>query len=192
MEFSPKPFDISTIRKDAIIFIIGKDNTSNTTLIKELLNSSNIKDISIDVNNEELLDDIVKFQRKRKRNNEDKSHVIVIDDMIDSVDRFRSKNFMSIFLNGRFLRLGLIYSMSYPYKFSPTITSNTDYIFLFKDTNIDNLIEIHNRYGCIFDTFDEFKKVFQNVTDEPNTCLVFNYCSRTNNLEDIVFSYLLV
>jgi GTPase SAR1 family protein len=206
MEFSPKAFEISTIRNDAIIFIIGKEDTGKTTLIKELFNNSNIKDISIfdkkkdydylsdkatiyDVYKEELLDDIVRSQKKRKRISEDKSHVVVVDDTIDNIDRFRSKNFMSIFLNGRFLRLGLICSMSYPYKLSPAVSCNTDYIFMFNDTNIENMIELHHRYGHIFDTFDEFYKVFQKITSEPNSCLVLNYCSKTNNLEDIVFSY---
>jgi hypothetical protein len=97
-------------------------------------------------------------------------------------------------MNCRFYEIGIILSISYGAFIHPNVVSNTDFIFIFRESNQSNQNYLYNRYFkslfTSFELFMEFFKEFLLLCEiSPYTCLVISNIAKTDNLKDKLFIY---
>lgn len=205
--YNIRQFDPNCLTKRfSTLAIIGPRATGKTTLItKDLLHRIRSKIKIIVTPNEgeyskhidhrstidetlspELLERVVTSQMNTHY--DDLSGLLLIlDDSLDS-NYSRDQNLHRIFMNGRSMKINMIFTQQYPLGLPPDLRANTDYIFLFRERNISNKRKLYNYYVGMFPSFDDFCLVFDQITDNYG-CLVIDNTTHSNQLEDQVFWY---
>lgn len=203
-----KVFDINNLKKTSTIIIIGKRSTGKTTLIKNILSHIDDKltkyiifDPYLDHKNEfkyieekskiyDMYDeDILKINMNHKN---DENKIIIIDNALYSPEH--NKTMQNHFMNCRFYEIGIILSVSYGAFIHTNVISNTDFIFIFRESNQSNQNYLYNRYFkslfISFELFIVFFKMFLLLCETtPYTCLVISNIAKTDNLKDKLFIY---
>lgn len=94
----------------------------------------------------------------------------------------------TIFFNGRHYKLCYIITMQYPLGLGPAFRSNIDYTFILRETSLQNLKRIYDNFCRANLTFDEFRAVLNQCTENFG-CLVVNNNSLSSKIEDQIFWY---
>lgn len=177
-ELNLQKFDVSKMDKHSIVGIIGKRNVGKSVLVKDLLHHINIK------NGIDLLqrDDIYDFMEKQRFNKNDA--YFIGDNIIDTKDGI----IKLIFMVGRHHRLFSIFTMQYPLQIPPDLRAQFDYVFIYRDNHVSNRKLLYENYADIFPTFELFCYAMDKYT-ENYECLVFDFTSKSNKLEEQVFWY---
>ena len=173
-------FDISTLKSNANICIIGDPGTGKTTFAKYLVNKHKI---DFTVYQKEITNEFDKPSQQfensvLKRNLVNESiitleNIIILDDCVPD----DSSSMNELFMNSRFFKCGVITTMT---KFSLTdfLIANVDKFFVFKTSN---LVDIYTKLvSSQFPTFQDFEKHFNEITSEPYTCMVIDRCCHTD------------
>ena len=130
-----------------------------------------------------------KCQFKSSYKNIDPRAFLIFDDCLAGArDWINDKNIRWIFMNGRHAKLTFLLTMQYPLGIPPNLRTNIDYIFLCKESKINNQKRLYDNYAGIFPTFEMFREVLTQCTKDYG-CMVINDSSTSNNLEDQVFWY---
>ncbi len=118
----------------------------------------------------------------------DKRAFIIMDDcMFDS--KFTSdRNVRFLFMNGRHSSLLYLLSLQYVMGIPPVLRGNVDYVFLLRETNVQNRKRIYEQYAGVFPTFQVFCNVMDACTHDCELLVIDNTVS-SNKLEDMVFWY---
>ena len=205
-----RKFDIEKqIESNTSILISGKRMCGKTCLVlniaKSLINSQKIDKCYVfstsDVNNEyyrknlkthfihneEEIKDIMHTQTINKSNNESKKILIILDDCHASIPK--SSTFKDLIYNSRNCNITLIVSMQYLYHFDPSLRSNFDVIFLFRENIITNKAKIYNNYCEMFDTFELFDKTFDEITKNEYLTMVIKNNFPTKDIYNKIFYY---
>ncbi len=67
--------------------------------------------------------------------------------------------YRELLCNGRFYGISTIMAIGYAYEMAPAMRANIDYIFMFKEKNLDNLKRLYQYFFYLgFETFKEFKE----------------------------------
>jgi hypothetical protein len=69
------------------------------------------------------------------------------------------------------------------------MSNKINWIFLFKDNNINNLKKIYNFFKNIFPSFETFLEMFNLCTNEDYKCMVIHYSNSSQNIYEKVFFY---
>lgn len=116
-----------------------------------------------------------------------KNSFLVLDIINDEDIRYTyNDNIKNIHLNSRKYKMLNIISMPYPYFINPVINCNTDYIFIYKNTDIPARIKLYDYYIGIFQSFNIFCHIMDKYTNN-NNYLVIDNTINSNNIEDRVF-----
>ena len=203
-EFRLSKFDISKMRDDSNVLIIGKRETGKTYLTNDLLNNYSIPEGTIisaipdssysktvpqaSTHTEytpSVITDLVKHQRKfpEKKRRE----FLVLDNCFYPAFELHPE-FESCYLNNRALRLSIIITESYAVKMNPRMRTNTDYIFILRENVLSNRRHVYDAYAGMFPTFEQFCEVLDQCTVDYE-CMVIDNTSRSNRIEDCVFWY---
>lgn len=170
-------FDISTLKSNANICIIGDPGTGKTSFAKYLVNKHKI---DFTVYQQEITNEFDKpsqqFENSVLKSNfvPVNESIIILDDCVPA----DSSSMTELFMNSRFFKCGVITTMT---KFSLTdfLRANVDKFFVFKTSN---LVDIYtNIVSTHFPTFEDFEKHFNEITSEPYTCMVIDMCCHTRN-----------
>lgn len=217
MQLKLKKFDISSVRDDAVIIMLGKRNTGKSFLCKDLLSyhadmpsgvvisgteSSNhfYSDIFpplfiYDEYKPDIVSNILKRQKSVIKKNQSSSGkevdprlVFIMDDCLYDDSWTRDVNIRSIFMNGRHHKLMFIFTMQYPLGVPPVLRANIDYVFILREQVVSNRKRIYENYCGILPSFDVFCSVLDQTT-ENYECLVVDNTSRSNKIEDQLFYY---
>lgn len=196
------------------IIVIGKPGTGKSTLLKDLLyNKRDIFPVGMvmsgsesannfyekffppifiyDEYSEEALTRFIHRQLLSIRymtDPEPKWAALIIDDCTDNSSIFRKQLQQNIFKNGRHYKMLYILSLQYALDIPPSIRTNVDGVFIFRETNLETLNKIWKNYAGIIPTFDLFKQLMWEHT-EDYTCLYINNSIQTNKWQDCVFKY---
>lgn len=112
---------------------------------------------------------------------------LVMDDCLSSKgDWGKDPHIAEIFFNGRHRHILFLFSMQFPLGLKPEFRSNFDFVFLLADDIMSNQKRLYDHYAGIFPSFEIFRKVFVEVTNNFG-CLVINNQVRSNNILDKVF-----
>jgi len=198
LTFKLKKFDLSEIKDYKSIHIIGKRAVGKTTLANDIINQryssnnflfSQMETIKNEYNNipkKNIFDEYTDNIRDNEIFNSNSSTLIFEDDHRPN-DFQDNIIFQSLIMNSRHLRTNIILISQYSF-LNPTIRSNMDYVFLFRETNLTNKKKLYEHYGSIFPSYDVFELIFDQVTKNYG-CLVINNASRSSYIEDNVFWY---
>jgi len=114
---------------------------------------------------------------------------LIMDDCLADKGKWSNdKEIAEIFMNGRHYKLLYILTMQYPLGIGPRFRSNFDYIFILADDQYSNQKKIHEQYAGIFPTFQAFRQVFTQLTDDYGCMVIVNRGVR-KSICDKVFWY---
>ena len=215
MEIQLRKFDMSQIKDDKVVVLIGKRETGKSFLCKDLLHHH--KDIpcgqvisATEAANgyyskmvpplfihDEYTAPIIANVLKRQKMMIEKLHsnmnidprlFLLLDDCIYDQSWVKDKNVRSLFMNGRHYKILFIITMQYALGIPPNLRTNVDFIFILRENFVNNRKRLYEHYAGMFPTFEMFCQVMDQCT-ENFECLVINNNAKSNKLEDQVFWY---
>ena len=141
------------------------------------------------------------YQRQAKMNEDNKKRVesnkkpkddalmLIMDDCMSSKGTWlKDPNILELFFNGRHHHISFILTMQYSVGIPPEMRSNFDYVFLLAEDTFSNQKRLYEHYAGMFPTFDIFRQVFADITDNYGI-MVINNRIHSKNLTDKVFWY---
>lgn len=112
---------------------------------------------------------------------------IIMDDCLASKGSWiRDAALRDIFFNGRHSDIMYILTMQFPLGITPELRSNFDYVFILAEDTISNLKRIYDHYAGVFPTFDSFRQVFSQLTEDHGSMVIANRGARAH-LSDKIF-----
>jgi CRISPR/Cas system-associated endonuclease/helicase Cas3 len=109
-----------------------------------------------------------------------------MDDCMHDKSVIRDENIKDIFTNQS--KITLMLSMQYCMDLPPDLRANVDYVFVFRENNIDNQKKLWKSFFGIFPTFELFQETFMTCT-ENYECLVIDNTRKSDKIEDCVYFY---
>jgi len=126
---------------------------------------------------------------KEGKNHKDDSLMLIMDDCMSSKGTWlKDPNILELFFNGRHHHISFILTMQYSVGIPPEMRSNFDYIFLLAEDTYSNQKRLYEHYAGMFPTFDIFRQVFADITENYGI-LVINNRIHSKNITDKVFWY---
>ncbi len=210
-----KKFEMSIIKDNQIIVVLGKRDTGKSFLTKDLL--YNHRDIPVgtvisptenanrfygnfipkifihDEYHPSITYNFMKRQKKMKRlidkgENIDNRAFLILDDCLYDNAWKNDKSIREVFFNGRHWVVLAVFLLQYPLGISPQLRTNIDFVFIFRENIVSNRRRIYEQYAGMFKTFDMFCSVMDQCT-ENFECLVINNNVQSNRIEDQVYWY---
>jgi hypothetical protein len=100
---------------------------------------------------------------------------VVMDDCLGQKGKWvRDPPIQELLFNGRHYHIMYILTMQFPLGITPELRNNFDYIFLLADDIISNLKRMHDHYAGVFPTFDSFRQIFSQLTDDHGSMVIVN------------------
>lgn len=216
MNLELKKFNMSDIKDDKVVVLIGKRDTGKSFLCKDILYHH--KDIPVgqvisgtEGANQfyskivpklfihgEFKPEIVQNMLKRQKlmidqinggNREiDPRAFLILDDCLYDNSWAKNKDMRSVFMNGRHYKLLFLLTMQYALGIPPNLRTNIDYVFILRENYVSNRKRLYEHYAGMFPTFEMFNQVMDQCT-ENYECLVINNNAKSNKLTDQVFWY---
>jgi hypothetical protein len=119
----------------------------------------------------------------------DDSLILIMDDCMSSKGTWlKDPNILELFFNGRHHHISFILTMQFSLGIPPELRSNFDYIFLLAEDTYSNQKRLYDHYAGIFPTFDIFRQVFIEITDNYGV-MVINNRVHSKDITDKVFWY---
>lgn len=138
--------------------------------------------------NSEIIEQILKKQTERLESDKDntKTILVILDDCLGQKRSWmRDKPIQELFFNGKHYKIGYILTMQFPLGIAPELRCNFDYIFLAKDDYIPNQKRIYDYYAGMFPTFDSFKQVYDQLTEDFGFMTIVNRGFKKNLLDRV-------
>jgi hypothetical protein len=119
---------------------------------------------------------IEKAKKKLKEGKHiDSRAFLIMDDCLGQKGSWaRDQPIQELLFNGRHYKLMYILTMQFPLGISPELRSNFDYIFLLAEDYISNMKRIYDHYAGMFPSFDSFRQVFGQLTDDFGAMVIVN------------------
>ncbi len=214
-EIQLRKFDISQIKDDKVVVLIGKRDTGKSYLCKDILYyhsdipvgqvisgteaanqfyGSLVPKLFIHEEfNSEIVDNMLKRQKmmvEKKNNGEnvDPRAFLILDDCLYDNKWTKDKCMRSVFMNGRHWKLLFLLTMQYALGVPPNLRTNIDFVFILRENYVSNRKRLYEHYAGMFPTFEMFCQVMDQCT-ENYECLVINNNAKSNKLTDQVFWY---
>lgn len=209
-------FDMSKVRDDNVILMLGKRNTGKSFLTRDLLSyhsdipaalvisptevsnsfySKMIPPLFIhDEYHPDIISNVVSRQKKMVHRSKtdpsiDPRCMLIMDDCLyDSSKWQRDTNLRFVFLNGRHIRIMFILTSQYALGLPPTMRNNIDYVFILRENLIKSRRLIYENYCGMLENFETFCAVLDQTTEDFE-CLVVCNNTRSNKIEDQIFYY---
>lgn len=196
-----KYFDMSNIRPDSTIAIIAPRRSGKSVLVKDIL--YRLRDqfaYGIIVSTTEELNRfyqdfvpdtfiyheydpqrIAKIIERQKqiikthgKKPENRMFCVFDDVLADASLWMNDPTVKDIFFNGRHFNMFFILSIQYAMSLKASFRSNLDYTFVFYDKATTNQEKIYKNFAVGFESFQEFKQVFDKVGKLEHISLVFS------------------
>lgn len=129
----------------------------------------------------------IKYKKEGKK--VDPRIFIVMDDCLASkLSWIKDPSIYEIFFNGRHYHIMYILTMQFPLGIPPEYRTNIDYVFLLANDMISEQKKIHDHYCGMFDGFNLFKQIFDDLTKDFS-CMVVNNRGAREQITDKIFWY---
>jgi hypothetical protein len=116
------------------------------------------------------------------------SAFIILDDCMYDKKFLKDVCIRKLFMNGRHWKVFFMLTMQYCMDLSPDLRANTDYVFILRETVLQNREKLYKNFFGIFPSFQMFDQVMTACTEDYH-CLVLDNTSKSNKIEDCVFWY---
>jgi len=207
-----KKFDVSKIDYSKVCLFIGKRGTGKSWCVRDIMYhcrkipsalvvsgtervnkfyGSHIPDIFIHENwSADLIQGVVNKQERaiEKYGVGGKGHEIMVlfDDIMFDKKWIKDKTTKALFMNGRHYKILFLVTLQYALGLPPSLRTNADYIFLFKENTSVNRKKLYEQYASVIPDFRTFCQVFDAATDDYS-CLVIDNTVRSTDFRDCVF-----
>ena len=218
MNLELRKFDMSEIKDNNVVVLIGKRDTGKSFLCKDILfhhqgipvgqvisgtegaNQFYSKIVPKLFIHDEYKSEIIQNMLKRQKMLIEKNHqsggdaqvdpraFLILDDCLYDNTWAKDKWMRSIFMNGRHYKLLFLLTMQYALGVPPNLRTNVDYVFILRENYVSNRKRLYEHYAGMFPKFEMFCQVMDQCT-ENYECLVINNNSKSNKLCDQVFWY---
>ena len=216
MEIQLRKFDMSEIKDDKVVVLIGKRDTGKSFLCKDILyhhkgipvgqvisgtegaNQFYSKIVPKLFIHGEFNTQIVQNMIKRQKTLIDKMNegdtsidpraFLILDDCLYDNTWAKDKWMRSVFMNGRHYKLLFLLTMQYALGVPPNLRTNIDYVFILRENYVSNRKRLYEHYAGMFPSFEMFCQIMDQCT-ENYECLVINNNAKSNKLTDQVFWY---
>lgn len=207
-----RKFDPSTqLRPDATVALIGRRGSGKSTLMKDLLYHMRKKlNFGIAMSPTEdsngafgafmpraciyssftptALDVLLQVQTRAKRRGKERRVFVLLDDCMYEKSIMNSDNIRETLMNGRHKNIFFINAVQYIMDVPPAARGQTDYVFAMQDNNRDNREKLYKFFFGVFNSFDEFDRAMQTLTNN-RCCIVLDNRSHSTDVTDCVFWY---
>ena len=216
MEIQLRKFDMSEIKDDKVVVLIGKRDTGKSFLCKDILfhhrdipvgqvisgteganqfYSKMVPKLFIHGEfNTQIVQNILKRQKmliskiNQGQGNIDPRSFLILDDCLYDNSWAKDKFMRSVFMNGRHYKLLFMLTMQFALGIPPNLRTNIDYVFILRENYVSNRKRLYEHYAGMFPTFEMFCQIMDQCT-ENYECLVINNNAKSNKLTDQVFWY---
>ena len=113
---------------------------------------------------------------------------LIIDDCMDDNRLFNRPIIQGLYKNGRHWSMLYILALQYSLDIKPSIRTNIDGTFIFREPNVNFRRKLWENYAGIIPTFDDFCEIMNQLTDKHMALYIHN-ASQSNEIEDCVFWY---
>jgi energy-coupling factor transporter ATP-binding protein EcfA2 len=216
MELRLKKFDLSRIKDDKIVVLVGKRGTGKSALTKSIMAhhndiplgvvvsptetankffSSFVPDVFIhDAYTPKLIANLVERQKKVSEQaaitpgSVDPRAFLVLDDCMYDTKWTKDENIRFSFMNGRHIKLFFIITQQYVLGLGPQLRTNVDFVFILRENIVSNRKRLFDNYAGMFPSFDVFQQVLEQCTNDYE-CMVIDNTVQSNKLTDQVYWY---
>tara|TARA_B100002051_G_scaffold276250_1_gene323485 strand:+ start:3594 stop:4388 length:795 start_codon:yes stop_codon:yes gene_type:complete len=214
-ELQLKKFDMSKVKSDSVVVLIGKRDTGKSFLCRDILHSH--RDIPVGqvisgteganqfyskivpklFIHDEFQPEIVQNMLKRQKimiqkENEgeqcDSRAFLILDDCLYDNSWAKDKSMRYVFMNGRHYKLLFLLTMQFALGIPPNLRTNIDFVFILRENYVSNRKRLYEHYAGMFPSFEVFCQVMDQCT-ENYECLVVHNNAKSNKLTDQVFWY---
>jgi len=126
--------------------------------------------------------------KKYGRTDLDPRAFLVLDDCLYDKSWPNDRNIRALFMNGRHYNVTFIITMQYSMGIPPILRSNIDYVFILRDPILKNQERLYQQYAGMFPSFEIFRQVFSQCT-ENYECLLVDNKVQSNQLSNQVYWY---
>jgi len=216
MEIQLRKFDMTEIKDDKVVVLIGKRDTGKSFLCKDILyHHKNIPVGQVISGTEcsnqfyskivpklfihgefdtQIVQNMIKRQKilidkiNEGNTNIDPRSFLILDDCLYDNTWAKDKFMRSIFMNGRHFKILFLLTMQYALGIPPNLRTNIDYVFILRENYVSNRKRLYEHYAGMFPSFEMFCQIMDQCT-ENYECLVINNNAKSNKLTDQVFWY---
>ena len=136
----------------------------------------------------DLFDTQDKIISKYGKNNKKTQVMLILDDCLCDKKIWKDPNMIELLMNGRHKNITFIFTSQYPIGIGPELRANIDFLFVYSQESISDKKKIHEHYAGVFDKFQDFKKVFDHITEEYR-CMVINRKIKSNSISKKIYWY---
>jgi hypothetical protein len=211
MKLKIRKFDPSTMKKDAVVLLIGKRGTGKTTLMKDIMYYMRTKlDFGVAMSPTEettealssfvpqsciyntfsntALGVMLELQRQQVKKGRFKNVYVLLDDCMYDKKVMSGVNVRELFMNGRHRKIFFMNSVQYMMDMPAALRSQVDYVFALKENIISSREKLWKFFFGMFEDFRDFNKVMNSCTQNFE-CIVLDNTSRSNDVSDSIFWY---
>lgn len=128
-----------------------------------------------------------KYYFEKQKKVDPRSFLLMDDCMAEGNVWKKDKQILQIFYNGRHYGIMFILTMQEPLGIPPSLRSNIDYVFILFTDFYTNQKKIFEHYAGMFPTFDFFRQVFLQLTDDYGCMVIVNRGAKRNLIEKIFY-----
>ena len=184
MKINVKKFDMSKMKKDATVLLIGKRGSGKSTLLKDILfhmrdrldfgllfsateEATNCLDGIIPKScmysdySESAVAVMLQLQKMARKKGNAKNVFIISDDLGFDKKNLSSKVTKECYLNGRHSNLFYITCQQYCLDAPPAIRTNIDYVISFADNVYSNRERLWKNFFGVFASMSDFEAVYR-------------------------------
>lgn len=143
----------------------------------------------LDIN---LINEIIETQEMLIKDDPRGRHhtLIIIDDIVGSLNEIQKKTINKIFIMGRHLRISLIYCVqTIKNEFTPCMRQNCDLLFIFNQNNYFNKESLALEFLNVTDNKKDMIKFIDKYATGHQSLAILN-TEKSNKLDDYVFYYI--
>jgi hypothetical protein len=214
--FKPKTFHPSMMPDEDIALFIGRRKTGKTTALLDLLyENRRVPDCAVYCGTAEAngaYEKIVpetfiyngwepdsvsrmiarqkKINKYRRENNLPKKYTICVSDD-NGWDKtfYRDPLVKQLLMNGRHDAVKFYCTLQDPLGFLPALRIQFDWVFLFRETNPDNLQRMWKYFARQIGTYETFCDIFNDITSVKGGCLVCRQSGVSGDKKDVFFRW---
>jgi hypothetical protein len=136
---------------------------------------------------QQIMLDKVKYYYKKKKRIDPRSFLIMDDCLASKGTWMKDEEIATMFFNGRHYKVMYILTMQFPLGIKPEYRCNFDYIFLLFDDFISNQKRLFEHYAGMFGSFDLFKQVFTQLTEDYGCMVIVNNGAKKLLVEKVFY-----
>lgn len=176
--------EILTYFKDIPKSIISPSEKNTFFYDKSIINSYNTYD-NVIIENIFADQEIIRKKQNLLENKIDTRKILILDDCLCINNIIKNETFTQLVLNGRSAKIMYILATQYSLGFPPDLRENFDYIFLLGTDLLSEIKRNYEYYGKIFPSFEIFRQIFRQLTEDYGVMIIDNRNRNANFLDSI-------